>query len=270
MKNLTKNKMLHAKTFKRYATTTSAILIVITIIFLISSSASALLSSQAKNIAGNETQFGLDIAYSYNGPGPLNASYIAENGAIMSPASENPTSIILNVTRVPGIKISGCDALIELYDIRITSDTGLTERTCYFFGTNYKPAFSNNELRALFQKVNDIADFPYYAIAGDFEFNMTDNKSHISTPVGSYGCYSTGYSTPGLWTAGKPHNISVSVQRVGYITMSEGSVSIYKDQPTSNAKAMAQLDTHQDGFLYNKIVPTAKLPETDLFHPVSK
>jgi hypothetical protein len=269
MKHHVQNKMFPLKTFKRYMAIVGAVLIM-TVLIIVISSASASISLQTKNFAGPETQFAMDIAYSYVGPSPLNASYAADNGARMSPASLNPSTIVFNITRLPGVKIYSCDAIIEFYDVKITLNTGLTEKTCYFIGTNYKASFSNDELLTLFEHINDITDSRYYAVIGDFEFNMTDNKSHISTPVGSYGCYSTGYSAPGLWTAGKPNTISVTVQRIGYITMSEGVVSIYKDQPTSNAKAMVQLSTHQDGFLHNKIVPTAELPQTDLFHPISK
>lgn len=266
---LCKNKTYKRRTKKRYLAIIGFVFIATSLIVLISS-ALATPSLQTINVTGLKTQFDLNIAYSYVGPGPRNASYTADNGAIMWPTSLDPSLIVFNITRMPGTQFPSCDAVIEFYEIQITTDTGLTEKACYFIGTNYKSSFSATELSALFAKVNDLASpRQYYVVVGDFPINMTDNTSIVSTPVGSYGCYSTGYSTPGLWTAGKPNAISVSVQRIGYITISDGSVSIYKDASTSNVKAMAQLSNYKDGFLHNRLVPATKLPQIDLFHPTS-
>jgi hypothetical protein len=109
----------------------------------------------------------------------------------------------------------------------------------------------------------------YFVAIGGFKFNMTDNTSFVSPPIGSSGCYSGTPSKLGLWTAGEPNSISVSVQRVGYIAMNDGSVSIYNDATTSNAKAVAQLSSYQDGFINNNLIPASQLSQTDLFHPVS-
>lgn len=240
------------------------LIIVVAIVFI--SLTSAIPSAQSIKSAGLETQFSLNIAYSYVGP-DSNTSYLAENNARMSPISKNPSSIVFNITRIPGIQILSCDGVIELYDVQVTTDTGLIEKVCYFIGTNYAPAFSAPELSALFERVNDLADpKEYYVIVGNFHFNMTDNTSVVSTPVGSYGCYTEMPSTLGLWTAGKPNSIFVSVQRIGYITINNNSVAIYKDA-ASNPKSMAQLSNHNDGFLHNRLVPADKLPQTDLFHP---
>ena len=221
---------------KRYIAGIGVTLIAITLIFLISLS-SAAPTMQSINIADPETQFDLKIAYSYVGPGPLNAAYTADDGSIMAPVSLNPSTVVLNITRIPETKFSSCDALIEFYKIQITTDTGISEKACYFIGTNYKPSFSNSELSALLTHTKDFTSRESYFVAiGGFKFNMTDNTSFVSPPIGSYGCYSGTPSKLGLWTAGEPNSIFVSVQRIGYIAMNDGSVSIYNDATTSNAK----------------------------------
>ena len=98
---------------------------------------------------------------------------------------------------------------------------------------------------------------------------MTENTPFVSIPIGSYGVYSSGYSTNGLYKAGKPNSVSVSVQRICYITISDGSVSMYEDASTSDVKAMAQLNTDKEGFIHNDLVPAAELPQTELFNPIS-
>jgi hypothetical protein len=147
-----------------------------------------------KKTAGPETQFDLDIVYSYVGPRTKDDAYTQENGVKMNPASLNPSVVILNITRKAGTQIPSCDAVLELYEIQITTNTGLSEKACYFTGTNYKLSFSNDELSALFAKVRSLSspEKRYYTTIGDFQFNMTENTPFVSTPIGSYGAYSSG------------------------------------------------------------------------------
>lgn len=96
---------------------------------------------------------------------------------------------------------------------------------------------------------------------------MTDNTSILSNPVGSVDCYSSLHSGHGLWSAGKPNTMSVTVQRIGYLTIKNGSVSLYKDTLETTTTAIEQIGNYQNGFLHNDLVPAAKLPQTNLFHP---
>jgi hypothetical protein len=247
----------------------TGLMIVLTALVVTVSFESSATSAQTILNAGPETQFKLDIAYAYVGQGPINASYTETNGAKMSIVSQYPSTVQLNVTRLPGVQLSSCDAVIEFYNVKVMSNTGLAENIPYFIGTNYNASFSNADLSTLFAKVNDLIDPQDFstALRGDFEFNMTDNASILSVPIGSIGCYSTRPSELGLWSAGNPQSISVAVQRIGYITMNNGSVYLYKEQPEKVASASSQLSNYGNGFLHNNVVPTDKLPQTDLFHP---
>lgn len=232
--------------------------------------ASATSSAQNINLAGPETQFRLNVAYAYMGEGPSNASYTAANRTLMSPISQYPSAVVLNSILLPDTQIRSCDALIEFYNIKIATNTGLVENHCYFIGTNYNPSFSSSELSSLFAHVKDLtASKDFITVRGNFEFNMTANTSFLSNPVGSVSCYSNCNSSAGLWSAGKPDAISVTVHRIGYLTASHGSVSLFEDTSISSATAVKQLSNYGDGFLYNSLVPATKLPKTDLFHPDS-
>jgi hypothetical protein len=222
-------------------------------------------------VAASATQFNPDIAYAYVGPAPANSSYFDQGfNATMYLASQFPSIVCLNITRIPGIQIASCDAEIEVYGVKIVTNTGLTENYAYGVGTNYNASFSHSQKNALVPYVNDLVDHNLYrAITGSFEFNWTTDASILSHTIGSIGWYTTNPNAgTGLASAGIPQSITVTVYRIGYVTVSNGSVSIYKD---SNVKSIisVQLSKYEDGFLYNKLVPTAQLPQTDLFHPIT-
>jgi hypothetical protein len=217
----------------------------------------------------SEAQFNLNIAYAYAGKGLSNASYTTENGATMYPVSLYPSSVVLNSTRLPGARFTSCDAEIELYNVQIDSNK-LMEHYCYFIGTNYKPSFSSSELGVLCANVTDfVKAYNFSSVTGNFEYNITDNTAYLSSPIGSVECYSGIPSGQGLWSLGKPDILSVTVQRIGYITITNGAVTIYWD--TSRITfAMTNLNSYGTGFLHNDLISTAKLPQTNLFHPIAK
>jgi hypothetical protein len=76
---------------------------------------------------------------------------------------------------------------------------------------------------------------------------------------------SSGGSNLGLWSAGQPDAIFLSVRRLGWISVNGNSTS------TTLASAenivQVQLEKFGDGFLYNKIVPEDKLSQIDPLNP---
>jgi hypothetical protein len=211
----------------------------------------------------------LDVAYAYVAKFAANSSYVDSNGYQMSRISEYPSAIIFNITRLPGVKISACDAIIEVYGVHITTNTGKTENYAYIVGTNYSSSFSpKTELSGFIKDAYALIDRSVYLTTkGDFNFNWTDNSSILSHKVGSIGLYTSLNSTLGLWSAGKPNDITISVERLGYLTFSRERVSIYKDIETKTTTT-TELNSFNDGFLHNTLVPTINLKETNLFEPV--
>lgn len=275
--NLGWRKLQPTGIMKRYLAILSVFLVVTTLIVtfsLASSTSSAQTANaamnpvQSVNVARNETQFKFNIAYAYVGRGPTNSSYMAANGALMSLESQYPSTVEFNITRLP-VQIASCDAEIEVYDVRIATSTGLIESDPYFIGTNYNASFSSAQLTILFTHAQDLITSQDFStpLKGNFVFNMTENTSILSAPIGSAGCYSTNPSALGLWSAGKPNAVSVTVQRIGYVTITNNTVSLYKDPSGSSPAATVQLSSYENGFLHNNLVPAAKLPKTNLFHP---
>ena len=190
---------------------------------------------------------------------------------LMSLVSQYPSIVVFNITRVPGVKITACEAVIEVYGVHITTDKGEVENLGYIVGTNCSSDFfPSSELPSFLPHINDLIDKRIYStVKGDLCFNWTDNTSILSRKVGSVCCYSTQNSSLGLWSAGKPNEISVTVNRIGYITLNNGSVSIYKDA-VINTATIVQLSNQDDGFLHNSLVPAAEMPQTNLFDPTAK
>ena len=118
--------------------------------------------------------------------------YTDSNGNLMSLESQYPSAVVFNITRIPGIQIAACDAVIEVYGVQIVANTGEAENHGYFIGTNYNSSFSGSELSALEVPVTNLADPNVYnEVRGNFCFNWTENTSIFSHSVGSVGCYET-------------------------------------------------------------------------------
>ncbi len=225
--------------------------------------------------AGLESQFQVEIAYAYVGPlPPDNASYYsAKFNQTMVHARKYPSAVFLSFTRVPSIQISSCDAVVQVYGVKIAADTGPTEYHAWSAGTNYT-ALPLEDFHTLLRYSDNLIDRNLYrSIGGTFHQMWAANQSILSKKIGSVGVY-TGNHTQNkpnafdLSSAGIPNAISVEVRRLGYVTITNGSVTLHEDDVTVNEPvAFAQLSKYEDGFIYNNIVPAEQLPQIDLFHP---
>jgi len=219
------------------------------------------------------SRFNVDVAYAYVGKGPFEAPHSHFGWDKNYPVSWYPSVIYFNVTHVSSATPVSCDALIEVFLIQIISDKGPIESYVYFEGTNYEPSFSDSALTSLTARIYDLIDMNTISgITGHFRFNWTEGEAVFGGQVGSFGSYSNNPTGLGLWSAGKPNTISVTVRRIGWVTMNGGSISVRAD--VTNANAELQFQKFGDGFLYNKIVPADNLlrkeRQTDLFQPFDK
>lgn len=216
-----------------------------------------------------EPQFNVEIAYAFVGKGPSEVPLSLFGWDVDYPESQYPSVVYFNVT--PSAAPVSCDALIEVFLIKIISDKGPTESYAYFEGTNYEPSFSDSALTSLTARIYDLIDpSTVNGVTGHFRFNWTDNTPIFGGQVGSFGVYSSNPTELGLWSVGKPNTISVTVRRIGCVIMNGGSISVRANAISANA---LQLPKFGDGFLYNKVVPADKLAQiklqTDLFQPLT-
>jgi hypothetical protein len=227
--------------------------------------------------ASSNTQFNVHIAYAYVAPAPSNASTYFDQtiNTTMHLATQYPSVVRLNINCVPGVQIAGCDAVVEVYGINIVTNTGPAENHAYLVGTNYNSSFSNDSQSTLVQYAAELVNKSLYStIAGNFKLNWNGNNTPLLTnSIGSITTYtnvpSALSSALGLFSAGKPNALSVSVHRIGYATITNGSVSLFEDPPNSTPIDTEQLNSYGNGFLYNDILPPNQLQQADLFHPIT-
>ena len=224
-----------------------------------------------KEIASANTQFQVKVAYAYVGPDTSNKSSYFDQATnmTMQRISQYPASVLLNISRLQNTQITGCDAVVELYGIKIETDTGLSESDAYFIGTNYDPAFSNASLSTLVDYVSILYNpGQFLSLSGNFKFNWDSHSSFLTETIGSNTIYlPSDKSSLGLFSAGKPNVVSVTVYRIGYVTIANGSVTIFEDQPNKASTDMVQLGNYKSGFLHNDLVPSDKL-SSNLFRPI--
>jgi hypothetical protein len=225
--------------------------------------------------AGPESYFEVEIAYAYAGSLQSDkTSYVDPiTNETMVHASKYPSAVFLDFTAIPAMT-SSCDAVIAAYGVKIIADTGPTEYYGWSAGTADYNVFTQDDFATLTSYRGElIYNSIYRSRGGTFSYNWTADRTFLSHTIGSVGMYRTNSTFAqqnrfDLSSAGTPNSISVEVYRVGYITMTNGSVTIHKDTVTDNKPiASAQLSTYEGGFIYNNIVPTEQLPQIDLFHP---
>ena len=266
MKRNNEKRKVNNKTFKPYSLIGCGIivtLLVTTSIFLFPASSSAALNPQTVNFP---PQFNLNVAYAFVGYDNGNTSYVDSNGLILHQESQYPSAVYFNVTRSNSQTLP-FDAIIELYSVEIATDKGPAEKYVYFDGTNFKPSFKDAELTTLTDSIYNLIDNAVVdGVSGNFCFNLTDG-SVLSQKVGSCGSYSNYKQGLGLWSAGQPSVISVSVHRIGCVTMTSGSVSSLVDSVNIGITQI-QLQKEGNGFITNNLVSPDKLSQINLFHPL--
>lgn len=263
-----KNKETYrAKTFENYSSIIGILLIVAIIIVPLCLIAIYSITTQyPQTIALKPQQFNLDASYAYVGPSITNANITDAEGNKLSP-SRYPSVVYFKITRANTEKVE-CDAIIEVFNVKIASDKGPAESFTYFAGTNYIPSFSNPELDNLTICIYDLIDLSTVdGVTGDFLFNWSNDESILSVKVGSVGTYTNYMNGSGLWSAGKPNSVSVIFHRIGYVTITDGATSVQPDTTSVNNKTQVQLQEFKDGFLKNELVSTVELSEVNLFHP---
>jgi len=242
-----------------------AVILVVIVLAVFLSGASVQSSGQANSgypfltepvsEASSASQFKVNVAYAYYGD---------------IPGNDTASVVFLNFTRLPGAQIKDCDAIVELYGVKITKDVGQTEYYAYFIGTNYTDVATFSHEENSVSNVNDLVNLNLYsALDGMFSANWTAGTSVLSQHIGSIGFYSG--STPptgalGVWSGGKPKSVTVTVYRIGYMTMTNSSFTLYNDT-AAPVVATASLSKYGNGFLYNQMVPASQLPKTNLFYP---
>lgn len=187
----------------------------------------------------------------------------------LNAASLYPSLICLNVTKASSASAVPCDAQIEVYQIQVRTDTGITENYIYTIGSNVNTSYSDtSQLSHLRPNIDNFtAAQNANRIEGYYIENSTIGQTISGTRIGSLGSYQSGPSNLGFWSAGQPNAITVSIQRLGYIVLNGSNASSFSSSPQTTATTQLSLEKVGNGFIYNTAVPQDKLQQIDPFSP---
>jgi hypothetical protein len=137
-------------------------------------------------------------------------------------------------------------------------------------GTSYNAAFSdfNAVTRAIDSKISDFVNTG--AINGGesyFAVNMTSGQSIVGTAVGSLGSYTNKPGGLGLWSLRQPNNITMSVRRLGSITLNGTSVLATTASPINVSSV--QLEKYGSEFIASNAVAENGMTQIDPFRPLT-
>jgi hypothetical protein len=223
---------------------------------------------------GTVPMFKVDVAYAYVG---------WRNGSLTSPnqpwggTSLNASCLYPNVAYLTFASTGSqpCDAKIEVYLIQFSSDTGVNQSYVYAMGANYSSSYDASRVQGMIADVNDFVEM------GPNSSMMVDNgisvQNHFNTSlvtgspfwgasVGDFGGYHSGPSGLGIWGNGQPSAVTLTVYRLGWVTLNGQSISVTFAN-SNDAAVQVHLSKFGNGFLCNTIFSQDELAQIDLFNP---
>ncbi|NLE06176.1 MAG: hypothetical protein GX638_15420 [Crenarchaeota archaeon] len=220
-------------------------------------------------------QFSIDVIYAYVGP---RTNYFTSGNPFsdemplnqLNAKSLYPSLICLNVTSNFEAYSELYDAKLEIYQIQLSSNTGLLENYTYFIATNCNPFFKNaDSLELAVSQIDTIINRQQIdRLTGNFAYNISIDNHSLIGRVGSVGMYNSIPSELSLWKNGEPETITLSISRIALITLKGTETTIFKSPlALSEDTIQLQLEKFGEGFIYNKLVPSSQLSEMDLFQP---
>jgi hypothetical protein len=134
------------------------------------------------------------------------------------------------------------DLKFEGYLINYTADTGVQEAYLGWVGTNYNASY-------------DVMPNPFPGSLAvppqsvEAHLNETEgNKLQIKVP--NTISFSNKNSGLGLWSNGAPNDITVTLQRVGWVTVNEGKITTIANPDRDTVLLEIHLQKGKDGFSY--------------------
>jgi len=202
--------------------------------------------------------FDVDLVYAY--VGKIDVTNHSHFGMEMHPVNLYPAFIYVNYTYLGNPNNEPYDAKFEIYLIQLISDTGASANYTAHQGTNFNQSYSD---------LPTIPPSPKSS-SGDatgFSFNLTVNKSFLGIRITDGSSFTSKNSSLGLWSSGPPSTITLTLRRIGWLTVMGNSTSTVSNPVGDEVLLQVQLEKFRDGFLYNKLVPENKLTQMDPFHP---
>jgi hypothetical protein len=202
----------------------------------------------------DEPHFDVEVPYAYI---RRSTSLVPSNLKTQSDMIELQTishTIVLNFTLIEDTANPPCDARIEYYIIYIYSDKGYIGNLTESVGATYNSSFQMPNFS--FSRENWF-DTGLSSGGGLFYYTWTTGASHATRTAG--------HGTNWVSTFGEPETITISIQRLGWITFDgDSTVATLAD---GGEIARVHLEKFENGFLYNNLFPEDQLSQIDLLNP---
>lgn len=209
-------------------------------------------SPTAAPASSSSQMFDVDLVYAY--VGKINVAEHSHFGMKVHSANLYPALIYLNYTYLGNPFNEPYDAIFEGYIIQLLTDTGVTASYTAYQGLELNQSSS---AWSAMPSADTIC----------LSTNMTVNESFLGLRITDSGSFTSGNSSLGLWSRGPPSAIALTLRRVGWWTVKDGSISTVSNPKGDEVLLQVQLEAFGDGFLYNKLVPENKLTQIDPFDP---
>ena len=222
-----------------------------------------------------DAQFSIDVVYAYVGP---RTGYFTTGNPFhdkipidtLNAKSLYPSLVCFDITGNFKADTEPYDAKVEVYQVQISSDTGLLENYAYFVATNCQPSFKDtNALEPAVSQINSLLDGQKIdRLTGNFAYNITIDNHRLVGRVGSVGMYNSAPSELSLWKNGDPKAITMSISRVALITIKGTETTVIKaPSALSEDTVQLQLQKFGEGFIYNNLMSPDQLSKIDPFQP---
>jgi len=195
--------------------------------------------------------FEVDLVYAY--VGKVNVTEHSHFGMDVHNANLYPALIYINYTYLGIPNNEACDAKFEGYLVELASDTGRTTEYTSYHGVGFNESFYT---WSAMPEANEV-------IIG---FSSAMGESSLGRVTDS-GSFTSGESSLGLWTDGSPTSVTLTLRRLGWWTVKDGSITSSDSPQRDEVLLQVQLETFADGFLYNKMVPQNQMTGMDPFNP---
>lgn len=224
---------------------------------------------------GTVPMFNVNVAYAY--VGARNDSLTSPNQPWGGTSASNASSMYPNVGYLTFASTGSqsCDAKIEVYLIQFSSDTGVNQSYVYAMGANYTSSYDTSRVQGMDADVNDFVEMGPnssmmvdngISVQNNFNASLVTGSPFLGASVGDFGWYHSGPSGLGIWANGQPNAVTLTVYRLGWVTLKGQSISVDFANPNDVA-VQVQLSKFGNGFLYNTIFSPDELGQINLCNP---
>jgi hypothetical protein len=167
------------------------------------------------------------------------------------PSSYYPVTAVLNLTYLGNTQNQPYDIVCEGYYVNYTADTGASVSSIGWLGTNFNASIQDPSMFSMIETPWGRMSSMYFK----FHMNVSDTYPFRVTDGGKFSSVN---GTEGLWSKGVPNTITVTVQRIGWLTSEGNQTSSVVNPDADQIIQQFQLQRVGDDFSYGTY-PTGRV-----------